>query len=67
MTKQALNWEQIWDEIDSWYQERSKVLRRKTKCASCGHSTETDPEWDEQQKAIQRIVEKHIKGHDERE
>lgn len=61
MKKRAkkLNWERIWDDFDEWFQAEER-RNRERKCSKCG----TIPfniasDWEEQQKAIRRIVEAH--------
>jgi len=48
-----LNWKQIWKEQDAWYLKADKA------CKDCGR-TEA-PEWDAQQRKIQRLVNVQIK------
>jgi hypothetical protein len=49
-----LNWKTIWKEFDSWYNRKDK------KCKKCGSHGPNIPDWEDQQGAIKRIVNKHI-------
>lgn len=57
MTRSTLDWTKIWAECDAWYEQACHV--RKS-CKHCGHEDRDYPEWEDQQKAIQRIVNKHF-------
>lgn len=50
-----LNWKRIWHQFEEWHEsEQDKVER----CKSCGHKPYCDADdWEEQQKAIRRLVE----------
>jgi len=55
-----LEWDAIWDEFNKWYQASAT----KHHCADCKqeHILTTEyAEWEDQQKAIQRIVTKHMR------
>jgi len=53
----TLDWNKVWDEVDSWYQAACS----KKRCKTCGHTDLDYPEWDDQQRAIERTVNKHVK------
>ena len=54
----TLDWAKIWDEVDTWYQ----LACKKKPCKHCGHTEHDYPEWEDQQKAIQRTVNKHLRA-----
>lgn len=55
----ALDWDAIWSEFDDWFMRE----QGKAKCCkTCGRYKESkSDEWEVQQKAIQRIVGKHVR------
>ena len=54
-TKIVTDWEKVWDRFENWY--TSKVEKP---CSKCGHTPWADAyEWEEQVKAIQRLVKKY--------
>lgn len=55
--KKKLDWKQIWNEFDVWYKSHTDL-----KCKTCGHKTwHAADEWENQQKAIQRIINRMLK------
>jgi len=55
-----LEWDAIWDEFDKWYQTSAI----KHHCADCKHEhilTTEYPDWEDQQDAIARIVNKYLR------
>ena len=53
--KRYVDWVDVWQKFDRWYETRER------KCPHCG-SREDGPGWDEQQKKIEQIVEKALRG-----
>lgn len=55
-----INWKLIWNEFDAWTERENSRLQEAV-CAECGESP-TLPyiDWDIEQKAIERIVEKAL-------
>ena len=56
MVGATLEWAKIWDEVDGWYQNAHK----KQQCKHCNHIEHQYADWEDQQKAIERIVNKHL-------
>lgn len=57
----ALHWQDIWEQFDAWIADHRKVHFRE--CGKCHHVDDFgDPEWPDQQDAIEDIVEKAIKA-----
>jgi hypothetical protein len=52
-----INWKKVWVEWEKWWSKKTKT---KT-CTLCGHSGIDIPEWEDQQKKIQQIVDKQLK------
>lgn len=52
-----LDWVKIWDEYDKWYSDLAAIVH----CKSCKHSHHNAPEWEDQMKKIEKLVEKHLK------
>jgi len=61
MAKTKLGWKEIWEELDDWCQVRAAAMMKENRCDKCGNVEDTYPDWDKQMKAIQRIVERHIR------
>lgn len=53
-----LNWKLVWEQFDQWASSREDNKR----CKTCGESTTDFPEWGEQQKKIQQLVDKQLRG-----
>lgn len=56
--KPRIDWKRVWDEFSVWW--HAEVDKRKV-CTTCGHRQNSDPEWPEQEKIIQRIVDRQLK------
>lgn len=46
-----INWQKVWLAFDQWTESRDS----KT-CKTCHHTTHEYPDWDEQQRKIERLV-----------
>ena len=57
MRLDKLDWKDIWDSFNDWFQEDRSVI-----CKHCDNRERNDPDWDEQAKAIQRIVNAKLKN-----
>lgn len=53
-----INWKKVWDDFDEWCASKEEAPQ----CKSCGKRDYEFPDWDEQQKAIQRIVNGQLKN-----
>ena len=51
-----IDWQQLWDEFDDWAQED-----RSKHCGKCGHTERNYPEWEDQQKKIEKLVSRALK------
>ena len=47
----------MWGDFDSWMEKRE----RPTTCKECDHKTFNEPEWDEQQVKIQRLINAEVR------
>ena len=52
----ALDWVKVWEEFDLWYENAVKENR----CEKCNNSQTEYPEWEDQKKAIRRMVNKRL-------
>ena len=51
-----LDWDKVWDRFEEWVHRFED--QHKIRCKACGsYPMDYSPEWPDQQKAIQRIVE----------
>lgn len=53
----TLNWDKIWGDFDKWLESAEE----EDKCLECGHRDYTAADWSEQQKQIEKLVERAIK------
>lgn len=57
MKKGKLNWKRIWDQFYQWMDDEEAKLRAK-RCQTCGAKPlNRSIDWEQQQDAIERIVE----------
>ena len=47
------NWKKVWEDFDKWME------RKPIRCSKCKRMEFFDPEWEDQQKTIMRLVKKH--------
>ena len=52
----ALDWAKVWADVDEWYQ----AAHKKERCKHCGHLDHYYPDWDDQQNAIEKMVNKQL-------
>ena len=52
-----LEWDAIWEDFEEWYEKKDQ----STYCDTCKHTHFASPEWEDQQVAIARIVNKHVR------
>jgi hypothetical protein len=56
-----LNWAEIWDDFDEWFDALQEDARKR-KCKKCGRGAELeDADWEDQQGAIEVAVESEVK------
>lgn len=54
-----INWELIWAEFDKWYMKQRD--KKGKPCKTCKRVGSSDPEWSDQKKALQHIVDKYLR------
>ena len=57
MKKKQIDWDRLWDDHDTWWQN---ALLKQKRCKKCHHHIENEPDWEDQKKIIQKLVEKAI-------
>lgn len=57
MKHSTVRWPWVWQEFSAWIERREAARRR---CKMCDKLSGESPDWDEQQRAIQRIVERDL-------
>lgn len=55
MPRKKIDWEKIWKKFNNWIDRRDAPT-----CPKCGCSNYNYPEWDEQQKKIQQLINKQL-------
>lgn len=50
-----IDWKSIWESFDAWTESRDSET-----CKACGHISHDYPEWDEQMRKIERLVNAQI-------
>jgi len=55
MSKKKVDWIKLWKAFNSWISKREECP-----CPKCGASKYRYPEWDEQQKKIQQLVNEQL-------
>lgn len=51
--KPRIDWAKVWDKHNDWW---NAELAKRDQCTMCGNIPINDPDWTEQTKAIERIV-----------
>lgn len=51
-----INWKEIWSDFDKWIDNHKRPC-----CDKCGKINYNHPEWEDQQKKIQQLVNKKIR------
>jgi len=51
-----IDWAQLWTDFDVWFNKD-----RCKRCKTCGHLEFNEPDWGQQMRKIQRLVNKQLK------
>ena len=53
----AKEWDKIWKEFDSWYEE---AISRVKVCKKCHHIERSEIDWEDQKAMIECVVNDHL-------
>lgn len=54
---ETIDWNKLWNDFDKWYNKKVKPQR----CTKCKYNKYNEPEWDEQQRQIQRLINAQVR------
>lgn len=52
-----IDWKKLWNDFDKWYNKKVEPRR----CTKCKQNRYNEPEWDEQQHKIKRLVNAQVR------
>jgi hypothetical protein len=52
-----IDWKKVWIKFDEWISTKGK----STRCKTCDHSESNFPDWEEQQRKIQQLVNAQVR------